>query len=323
MKLTKKTFISHRVRFIMYLSMIMLLTSGCAKKIEKGDPGPLLRMLTCMNADIPVPVNNEFSNPLKVTINGYSGHAMEPSISRDGNYLFFNSLNDGQDTSLYYASRVDDVTFTSHGKIIGVNGTPPHLDAVASMDLSNNFYFISVRNYPADYLNLFTGLFSGGTVTGLHAQLGNFYIESPGWIIMDAEISPGGSDLYFVNAHFSSGNVPDRSDIGVAHVSGSSYLVDPNSSSIMANVNTDECLEYAPSISNNGLELFFTRLNLCTLTSEILIAKRDSTTDSFKNPERIGAITGFVEAPSLTLDGKTLYYHMNDNGVYTIYKVSR
>ena len=323
MKHSKKPCISRLKRINISVTLILLICGGCVQKLEKGDPGPLIMLLRCINADHPVQVNGEFSNPVKVTINGYSGHAMEPSISRDGSYLFFNSLNDGQDTSLYYASRVDDVTFISNGKINGVNGAPPHLDAVASMDLGNHFYFISVRNYPADYFNLFTGNFSGGTVSGLHEQTGNFYIESSGWIIMDAEISPDCNDLYFVNAHFSGGSVPDRSDIGVAHLTAGSFIVDTNSSSIMANVNTGDCLEYAPSISSNGLELFFTRLNLCTATSEILVAKRSTTTSNFGSPERIGAITGFVEAPSLTIDGKTLYYHKNDNGIFTIYKVSR
>jgi len=293
------------------------------KKLEKGDPGSLIVLFKCANSNIEVPVNNEFSNPVKVTINGYSGHAMEPSISRDGSYLFFNSLNDGYDTSLYYASRVDDVTFTSNGKINGVNGEPRHMDAVASMDLSNNFYFISLRNYTSDYFNLFTGDFSAGTVTDLYAQMGDFYIVETGWIVMDAEVSPDGNDLYFVNAHFSGGSVPDRSDIGVANKSGADFNVDANSAAVMGTVNTADNLEYAPSISNDGLELFFTRLNLCLVRSEILVAKRSTTASNFGTPERIGVITGFVEAPSLTIDGKTLYYHMNDNGMYTIYKVSR
>ena len=78
----------------------------------------------------------------KVTINGYSGDAMEPFITRDGNYLFFNSLNSGGDTSLYYAAKgADDVTFNGATTITGVNAMPPHLDAVASMDENDNILF--------------------------------------------------------------------------------------------------------------------------------------------------------------------------------------
>ncbi|RPI76455.1 MAG: hypothetical protein EHM45_12850, partial [Desulfobacteraceae bacterium] len=33
------------------------------------------------------PLSEEFSNPQRVTILGYSDHAMEPALSRDGRYL--------------------------------------------------------------------------------------------------------------------------------------------------------------------------------------------------------------------------------------------
>ncbi len=251
---------------------------------------------------------------------------MEPFITRNTAgtiYLFFNSLNDGQDTSLHYAERVTDTTFTYKGKIGNVNGTPPHLDAVASMDTGDKFYYISTRDWPADYHNVMTGTFSGGTVsTPVHLD-GDFYIESTGWIIMDGEVSPGGDDFYFVNAHFSGGSIPDRSDIGIAHKTGSAFYKVTNSDAIMASVNTSRCLEYAPSIGDNGLELFFTLLPLCPLNVEILMARRASSAEPFGAPQRIGAISGFVEAPSLTADGKRLYYHMKENDVYVIYTVSR
>ena len=99
-----------------------------------------------------------------------------------GNYLFFNSLNYGSDTSLYYAAnRADDATFTYAGEIGGVNGgAGNHLDAVASMDVINKFYFISARNWPDEIRNVYTGTFSGGTVTGLVNLDGDFYINRPG-----------------------------------------------------------------------------------------------------------------------------------------------
>ncbi len=93
-----------------------------------------------------------FSNPEMVQILGYddnqgnSNDAMEPFISRDGNYLFFNNSNSPNvDTNLFWATRVDDVTFQFQGQIAGVNSTA--LDAVPSMDSNNNFYFITTRSY--------------------------------------------------------------------------------------------------------------------------------------------------------------------------------
>jgi hypothetical protein len=74
-----------------------------------------------------------FSNPTQVAIMGYTGDAMEPFISKDGRYLFFNSRNDPSvNTDIYYAARVDDQTFTFLGPLPGVNS--PELDAVASLD---------------------------------------------------------------------------------------------------------------------------------------------------------------------------------------------
>lgn len=308
------------------LAAALLASSGCAKKLEQGDPGPVLALLRCAGACSAATVNTEFSAPTKVTINGYTDHAMEPSISRDvpGNILFFNSLNAGGNTSLYYATRVNDSTFTYVDEIGGVNGAPPHLDAVASMDENDIFYFISTRNWPGEIRNVYTGAFSGGVVTGLVNLDGDFYINRPGWIIMDGEISPDGLQYYFVNAHFSGGAVPDRSDIGVAeYISANTFNRIADNDAVMASVNTWRCLEYAPSISDDGLELFFTRLDLCAVTSEILVAKRSSASGPFGEPARIGSITGFVEAPSISYDGKKLYYHMNDAGVYTIYMVTR
>jgi len=309
------------------LAAVLLASSGCAKKLEQGDPGPVLALLRCAGTCSAATVNTDFSAPVKVTISGYTGaHAMEPFITRDGNYLFFNSLNDGIDTSLYYAAKgADDVTFDFVDEIGNVNGGPGnHLDAVASMDTGGNFYFISTRGWPVEIRNVYTGAFSGGTVTGPYNLDGDFYINQTGWIIMDGEISPDGQTYYFVNAHFSGGAVPDRSDIGIAEydVSGAFNRIADNDA-IMAAVNTGRCLEYAPSISEDGLELYFTRLDLCSVSSEILVSKRASDTDPFGEPARIAAIAGFVEAPSLSGDGKTLYYHMNDGGTYAIYKVSR
>ena len=101
------------------------------------------------------PAFTEFSNPEMVQILGYddndgnSNDAMEPFISRDGNYLFFNSSNAAPTTSLFWATRINDVTFQYQGEMGGeVNSSGP-LDAVASMDSNGIFYFITTRSYGA------------------------------------------------------------------------------------------------------------------------------------------------------------------------------
>ena len=68
-----------------YCSLILLtcLATGCSGSGGSAPPPP-----------------STFANPQRVTILGYSGDAMEPSISRDGRYLFFNSLNTTPPTKL-------------------------------------------------------------------------------------------------------------------------------------------------------------------------------------------------------------------------------
>ena len=92
-----------------------------------------------------------FGNPREVEIVGYSGHSMEPFISRDGKYLFFNNKNDPKtNTDLYYAVRVADDKFRFGGEIEGVN--TPALEGVPSMDRNGIFYFISLRSYHKDII---------------------------------------------------------------------------------------------------------------------------------------------------------------------------
>jgi hypothetical protein len=323
MNSSKKPLMLYRVCFMFFLFLIGVFYWRCASHHDRVAGGGKSVSASCEIGREPVKENNEFFNPKKVIITGFESHAMEPFVTRDGNFLFFNSLNDGKDTSLYYAARVDDATFNLIGKIERVNGNPPHQDAVPSMDQDGRFYFISRRRYNYDRTSLFSGNFLNGAVLDLDVQPGNLYRQTPGWIVMDAEISPDGNTLFFADAHFNGGNIPDRSDIGMARFSNGDFNIAPRSAEIMKNINTDDRLEYAPSISSDGLELFFTRLNQCTSLPEILLAKRSSRSEPFGKPERIGALSGFVEAPSLSFDRKTLYYHYRDNGVYTIYKVSR
>src|SRR5258708_39741104 len=60
-----------------------------------------------------------FTNPQHVTIVGYDQNAMEPFVSPDGNYLFFNSSNSARPTNLYYATLIDDLTYQFQIKIVG------------------------------------------------------------------------------------------------------------------------------------------------------------------------------------------------------------
>jgi hypothetical protein len=144
-----------------------------------------------------------FGAEIPVSINGLTFDAMEPFLSNDENTLFFNSLNAGGNTNLYYAERVDDSTFNYIGLLNGtVDTSANHLDAVASMDSTNRFYWVSLRNYPTIFENLHSGLFNGTTISNVKRVYGNFNIPTLGWIIMDAAVSYQSAQLYYCNAFF-------------------------------------------------------------------------------------------------------------------------
>jgi WD40-like Beta Propeller Repeat len=265
------------------------------------------------------PAFGVFTNPQRVTIEGYSQDAMEPFISPDGNYLFFNNSNAPTvDTNLYYATRIDDLTFQFQGEIGGVNSTA--LDAVASMDVSNTFYFVSTRSYmPPTFSTLYWGTFSDGSVSNVAVAPG-ISKQKLGDVNFDADISPDGNTLYFVDGVFNGGSVPQAASIAIATREGDRFVRRRNSAKIMRQINKHG-LNYAPDISKSGLEFFFTRFD--GTLPVIYTATRAKTSKPFGKPLKIEAITGFAEAPALSPDEKSLYYHHNDRGVFVIYRVTR
>lgn len=261
-----------------------------------------------------------FSNLQAVTITGNRQDAMEPFLTRDGMVLFFNNSNAPTvDTNLFWATKVDDLTFQLQGEIGGVNG--PALDAVASMDLSNHFYFVSTRSYDTTLSTIYSGNYSKGSVSGAAIVAG----VSPtrrGLVDFDQEISADGNTLYFTEGLFTGGSVPASAELLIARRSDSGFMRDAQGKEILRTINSAGRLNYAACTSADELEIFFTRLNGREPT--ILMASRTSTTKPFGAAEEIPAITGFVEAPTISPDGRSLYFHRrNPDGVFSIYRVTR
>ena len=267
----------------------------------------------------PQPQPREFTTPQRVSILGYSDHAMEPFLTRDGRYLFFNNLNDpAVNTNLHWAERIDDLTFQYKGEIAGV-GTSA-LEGVASMDRNNTFYFVSTRSYNQTLSTIYRGTFANGAVSGVELVPGISAL-TPGMVNFDAEISPDGNTLYFVDSQFSAAGIPLTADIVIAERSGTGFSRATNSANIMQQINTSSMLEYAPAISASGLELFFTRLE--GNNAIIYSSTRSDVSSPFGAPKQIQAITGFVEGPTLSPDEKSLYYHKRENNLFVIYRVTR
>ena len=269
----------------------------------------------------------------EVIIDDLSFDAMEPFISPDGTTLFFNNLNDGISTKLYYATRVSDTRFTYVGELNGTNQTTiPYLDAVADLDIEGNFYWTSIRNYPTELNNLHHGIYSNGEVTDIGRVEGDFNMNTPGWLIMDHGISLDGQFLYFNNARFDNTSCvgPCETTLGIAQKNGSkSFTTLANSESILANINDTNYIYYAPCISSDNLELYYTRylkgIIEPTTELEICVAVRNTTDDIFSLPKVLFAapIPSLVEAPTLTVDKSIMYYHRKTAGSHKIFMRER
>src|SRR5271156_5657698 len=175
-----------------------------------------------------------FTDPQPVTIEGYSGDAMEPFISPDGNYLFFNSSNSVPVTNLYYATPVGDagLTFQYQGEIGGIDSVGP-LNAVASMDSNDIFYFVSNRDYASPtFATIYSCTFSSGTCSGI-AVVPGISKQVLYDINFDACISPDGNTLYFDDGVFRSSLQLQKASIAIAVRTGDSFARLANSEKIM------------------------------------------------------------------------------------------
>ncbi len=280
----------------------------------------------------PLPIYPSYGLETNVLINGLTFDAMEPFLSADGNYLFFNNLNDGIDTKLFYATKENDSTFTLIGELNGPNQTAtPYLDAVADMDADGQFYWTSTRGYPEETNNMFHGSFDTGTVSNIGRVRGDFYRTNPGWLAMDHGISLDGQFLYYNNARFditqSEGcSGPCETEMGVAQkVNDSTFNKLPNSTALMQQINDTNYNFYAPCISSDNLELFYTRYPTGPISAETLfevcVSVRNSEADNFSIPtvlfsESIGSL---VEAPTLTIDKQIMYYHKKVGDTHKIF----
>lgn len=228
-----------------------------------------------------------YVDPRPVTIARYDGNAMEPFISPDGQFLFFNSENDSKvNTNLLFARRTGTNSFRYLGELRGANS--PSLDAVPSVDAAGHFYFTSLREYDRTMNSIYTGEFDGSEVRDVRPVAGAISPKTPFTVNMDASISPDGKTLYISRAVILPGaSAPRESKLMVARKNDGAFEIAPDSDRIMKNINTGP-LAYAPAISANGPELYFTRASQLEAGSggndakvRIVVATRSSLNDAF------------------------------------------
>lgn len=266
-----------------------------------------------------------YEDSRKVEIIGLPADAMEPCITLDGKYLLFNNSNSLPDTCTYFARRIGDLRFQYIGAVPGIAFAKSR-EMAPSLDSKNNLFFTSMRTFGQDHKSIYTAPWSEAGVSEPRALSGEISPAEPFWINMDCAISPDGRTLIISRAHFPLFSTnPTQSDLLYAQKSAAGeFTLSPQSATILKSVNTD-ALEYAPCLTGDGLELYFTRCKNIGGTPELatMVARREAIDQPFGEPYVLSCITGFAEAPSLTLDKKELYFHKKDGKFFSIYRAKR
>ncbi len=283
-----------------------------------------------------------FANPQPVSIvnlpMGDSGTPIsteEPFVSRDGRFLFFNTGDRENHKDLHFAEWKSG-QWHYRGEMGPDVNTPSEVEGNPTMDADYNFLYIDSSTQTMARKSHFypiTGKLGAlREVKGIPEREVKPFKRFQG--NMGVEVSADGDTLYFSRATwqmrgFSLGPFED-SDILFSQRREGKYVYDEaEAKRVMQYINTPD-MEYAASISADGLELFFTRLPLEDLKkgkvhSWIMRAVRSNQMETFGMPEIIAAIgsSDFVEGPSVTTDGKELYYHKRVGEKFRLYKVTR
>ena len=146
----------------------------------------------------------------------------------------------------------------------------------------------------------------------------------PGRLVFDVELSADGNQMIFAEGTFSGGSTPDETDLFLAERGANGFVRSSDGARILKTVNSADGQEYAPSLSADGLELFFTRLTGWWMFRKVQIyrAVRTSVTAPFGTPVHV-PLEGFVEGPTISADGRSLYFHRLDDGRFGIWRVTR
>jgi hypothetical protein len=258
---------------------------------------------------LPVAANAGSVSP--VAVSGYSGEAMEPFVSRDGRFLFFNTRNDpGVNTNILFAERGGE-GWRYQGELSGT--VSAELDGTPTMSADGRFCFVSTRSYFKTLVTVYCGMFDGRQVSRVTPQSG-LAGAKVGLLTFDVDVSADGCAMIFAEGTFSGGAVPDVADLHLATWTGQGYVRDAGGDRVLARINTPD-LEYAPALSADGLTLYFTRMSGFWIfrSAQIYVARRAAVDQPFGAPELFTPADGFVEAATLMPDGAVVFHkRVND-----------
>ena len=278
-----------------------------------------------------------WSSPRQVAVvqpdgTAYAENVEEPEVRDFGGarWLFFNDDPSNGNKDLRYA-RWDEArqAFVVLGLLPGAGLQTPTVDGNPALDQDGGFFFISTRTYPnpSETIHAATLTVTGSppvaTVSGIRRLDGLTRSGAP-WASQGVQVTWDSQWLFFDEAKFD-GALPSQSDIVAARRSGATFtrLSDAELEALLGKVNTATFLEYAEALSADGRELFFTRtwVDLTHLDQVVMCVMRSTRADAtgpFDLPGHLAVtnpVPGVVmEAPSLSPDEKTLYYHRRSVG---------
>jgi hypothetical protein len=189
------------------------------------------------------------------------------------------------------------------------------------MTAGGTLYFISTRSYSKTLSTVYEAQFRMGEATGV-APVAGLAAPRLGIVNFDVDVGSDGQLLYVSQGAFSGGSSPDAASIVLYGRRAERFVRDPSSDRLLKDVNDPSALNYAAHISPDGLVLFFTRA-VVGVPPRIYRAERSDPSRPFGNVQLVGAATGYVEAPSLSGDGRLLYYHHKTGNHFMIFLVSR
>jgi len=265
-----------------------------------------------------------FGPPEAVTIDGYTGDAMEPFVTRDGRWLIFNTRNGPKDqTDLMLARRIDDRHYTFVGPLAGANSAS--LDGVASVDRDGRFFFVSNRDYDRTGNTLWTARFADGRVDNVRPLETDFTPKKLLRLNIDLEISADGSELIVAENRWNLFKArPARSHLAVSRRVGDRFERRPDSDQLMQAIN-GEALDYAPATTADRRTLYFTRWNpqISGDVPRLMVSTRASPAVPWSAPRRIAAAAGFVEGATVVPGECGILYHARIGEAYRLFLIRR
>ena len=306
----------------------------------RGFPAPMAIALAmaliasaCMAApEGPEPLIGEpdtsFLAAQPVEIAGYEGDAMEPFLSRDGAILFFNNRNDpGERTDVHWAQRELPDRFVYRGTVEGA-ALPGVLDGVPSMSAAGEFVFTSLRGVD-DKRTIWRGIFAQGSLTQVGPVEGDVNAVRPFWVNMDSEISADGQTLYTTDSRFDPirGMIVE-SNLVIAQRTPTGFERVMDSAAQLAKINSKK-MEYAAALTRDLKTLYFTRVDFDILGQggevgfQTLVSRRASVTQPWGLPRPVASISGYAEAPTLSPDECSLYFHKRVRDRFAVFRTTR